>query len=93
MLWTNGGPGCSGLGGFLTEQGPFRPAANGTAVHSAYDPGPSTIGRTDRAPTDLPLTTSSTVGAEVYAWIARVALPLVSGQLPRVVVEVRRWRW
>ena len=51
------------------------PAANGTAVHSAYDPAPSTIGRTDRAPTDLPLTTSSTVGAEVYAWMARVALP------------------
>jgi len=27
VLWTNGGPGCSGLGGFMTEQGPFRPSS------------------------------------------------------------------
>jgi carboxypeptidase C (cathepsin A) len=32
FLWTNGGPGCSGLGGFMTEQGPFRPTANGTSL-------------------------------------------------------------
>eukprot|EP01059_Diplonema_ambulator_P027787 TRINITY_DN46470_c0_g1_i1.p2 TRINITY_DN46470_c0_g1~~TRINITY_DN46470_c0_g1_i1.p2 ORF type:complete len:456 (+),score=144.67 TRINITY_DN46470_c0_g1_i1:165-1370(+) len=29
VIWTNGGPGCSGLNGFLTEQGPFRPTENG----------------------------------------------------------------
>eukprot|EP00238_Polyblepharides_amylifera_P001590 CAMPEP_0196571802 /NCGR_PEP_ID=MMETSP1081-20130531/1939_1 /TAXON_ID=36882 /ORGANISM="Pyramimonas amylifera, Strain CCMP720" /LENGTH=553 /DNA_ID=CAMNT_0041888893 /DNA_START=167 /DNA_END=1828 /DNA_ORIENTATION=+ len=32
MLWTNGGPGCSGLIGFMTEQGPFRPTAKGEAL-------------------------------------------------------------
>ena len=30
ILWTNGGPGCSGLLGKLTEMGPFRAASNGT---------------------------------------------------------------
>lgn len=29
VFWTNGGPGCSGLIGFMTEQGPFRPDKNG----------------------------------------------------------------
>jgi carboxypeptidase C (cathepsin A) len=36
VLWTNGGPGCSGLGGFMTEQGPFRPNADGTLKTNAY---------------------------------------------------------
>lgn len=29
LLWTNGGPGCSGLTGFFTEHGPFRPTKEG----------------------------------------------------------------
>lgn len=32
LLWTNGGPGCSGLLGKLTEMGPFRAADNGSAL-------------------------------------------------------------
>lgn len=29
VFWTNGGPGCSGLFGFLNENGPFRPTKDG----------------------------------------------------------------
>jgi len=36
VLWTNGGPGCSGLLGFLTEQGPFRPDRNGKLIPNEY---------------------------------------------------------
>eukprot|EP01038_Epipyxis_sp_PR26KG_P013542 gene13542-18166_t len=35
-FWTNGGPGCSGLIGFLTEQGPFRPNADNTLSLNEY---------------------------------------------------------
>eukprot|EP01084_Bolivina_argentea_P305392 527572_1 len=32
VLWTNGGPGCSGLTGALQEQGAFRNLENGTLI-------------------------------------------------------------
>jgi len=36
VLWTNGGPGCSGLAGFITEQGPFRPTESGELVPNPH---------------------------------------------------------
>eukprot|EP01012_Entosiphon_sulcatum_P013216 TRINITY_DN1848_c0_g1_i1.p1 TRINITY_DN1848_c0_g1~~TRINITY_DN1848_c0_g1_i1.p1 ORF type:complete len:449 (-),score=58.50 TRINITY_DN1848_c0_g1_i1:1106-2452(-) len=30
VLWTNGGPGCSGIIGFFEEHGPFRPMSDGS---------------------------------------------------------------
>ncbi len=36
VFWTNGGPGCSGLLGFMTEQGPFRPDVNGNLQINPY---------------------------------------------------------
>ena len=36
VFWTNGGPGCSGLIGFMTEQGPFRPDADGNIQPNPY---------------------------------------------------------
>lgn len=36
VFWTNGGPGCSGLIGFMTEQGPFRPDSHGNLDENPY---------------------------------------------------------
>ena len=36
VFWTNGGPGCSGLIGFMTEQGPFRPDETGKLYENVY---------------------------------------------------------
>jgi carboxypeptidase C (cathepsin A) len=36
VFWTNGGPGCSGLIGFMMEQGPFRPDENGNLQENEY---------------------------------------------------------
>ena len=36
VFWTNGGPRCSGLIGFMTEQGPFRPDAYGGLFENPY---------------------------------------------------------
>ena len=36
VFWTNGGPGCSGLIGMMTEQGPFRPNRDGTLSFNKY---------------------------------------------------------
>ena len=35
-FWTNGGPGCSGMLGFFTEQGPFRPNSDMSLSFNNY---------------------------------------------------------
>jgi len=36
VFWTNGGPGCSGLLGLLTEQGPFKPDESGNLIPNEW---------------------------------------------------------
>ena len=36
ILWTNGGPGCSGLQGLLMEMGPLRVSSDGSLVRNRH---------------------------------------------------------